>query len=118
MVEVVVPRVGGGSLRVGPGAGVAVLKERGAELRVVSQNVAKRLPSSGPALFRHWRDAFRTVHGVHRIAYSHRHNSGARWLNDHAFVPPNVQILGCDIDWSPIDESLSDHATLLLEVKR
>ena len=66
----------------------------------------------------HWRDAFRTVHGAERIAYSHRHNSGARWLNDHAFVPPSLQILNCEIDWSPIDDSLSDHATLFVDIDR
>jgi exonuclease III len=69
-------------------------------------------------MLRHWRDAFRAVHGTERIAYSHRHNSGALWLNDHAFVPPDVQIQGCEIDWSPIDAGLSDHATLILDISR
>jgi exonuclease III len=68
-------------------------------------------------MLRHWRDAFRTVHGSHHVAYSHRHNSGALWLNDHAFVPPSIEILGCEIDWSPVDEGLSDHGALLLEIK-
>ena len=66
----------------------------------------------------HWKDAFRSVHGADRIAYSHRHNSGAQWLNDHALVPSAVQVLDCNIDWSPIEEALSDHATLLLDVER
>ena len=68
-------------------------------------------------MLRHWRDAFRTVHGAERIAYSRRHNSGAHWLNDHAFVPPALHISDCDIDWSPIEEGLSDHAMLSLDIE-
>lgn len=64
-----------------------------------------------------WKDAFRAVHGPDHVAYSHLHNSGARWLNDHAFIPPTVDVMSCEIDWSPIDESLSDHATLVVDVR-
>ena len=69
-------------------------------------------------MLHHWHDAFRTVHGPDRIAYSHRHNSGALWLNDHALVPSSVKVLGCEIDSSPIDDGLSDHAALVVDLER
>lgn len=68
------------------------------------------------AMLTHWRDAFRATHGADHLAFSHRHNSGALWLNDHALVPPHIDIVRCEIDWSSISEGLSDHACLVLDV--
>lgn len=67
-------------------------------------------------MLQHWRDAFRAVHGPERVHHSFLHTSGARWMNDHAFVPPAVEILDCDVDWTPIDLGLSDHGTLVLDL--
>lgn len=68
-------------------------------------------------MLEHWRDAFRTANGPHHVAYSHRHNSGARWLNDHAFVPSGVRVIDCQIDWTPIESGLSDHAALIVDIE-
>ncbi len=69
-------------------------------------------------MLQHWRDAFRSIHGPGKIAFSHQHISGARWLIDHAFVPPTLEILGCEIDWQPIEAGLSDHAALIVDLAK